>query len=936
METVVYSSRRPDVSQPARSLRSSALESGPGISAARSTASRGAVPSSNNNQAAVNSSIISRTTAPGRSGAALNPSAPQAIARTTGTQRGSNTSVTAVISATATDAGAMTGRLRPSNISRVPSISQRTGTTAGPTPNGTAVGSGNAASTVITRLRQGAPTSTSAALQPTPATAAAALSTTGRTGGGYGPPAAAAARSSTRPMLTTSGSSANRSSQQPGPTNTATSTNNRPSIRDTRTLSTSSSAPAPPATSRNTTFSRTSPLTGNQSSTGDGGLARSISNVNSRVQAGSASNSANNVGQSGSAVLRSVIEASLIFPSGSNNDTSPTSPQPGASNSPTSSPHWHANSASLAAMNNQIECPSGLPHPGSSSSSSTNNHGSGGEGINDLRGRIRGVAGGLTAVHSSSAIAPPSARSTAVEEALSSGSGSRSNAYLEATRRRNSGRAASLSVPTASSDSVWGGSMATALAAAGINPIGGVAAASSSNASRTFSQGTAARGTAAIDGNLSRQAPVPLSSAAATSSSLLEHSASGAARGALAASLGRLNAAANAASASLTSGTSLFPPAPPSQTASSSNPASHNVSSSSLRRRRLISPAQDAESSSSSSSSSSSEEDDGAGRIRARSSTRDQQGLGSSSSSTMYSRGTTTSNTTAGTVTTGQAAGSGASSSASNSDAGPASSTRSRSLPEALARLDEARENLRAGLERREMDRSMMLRSVLGGGGGDHLLEEMQLALAISLSIQEAQREREAAASNSYRFRSSSNSLPGALGGLLSALTGGGMFPSGSRDDDENASAAGGDGTGTATVIRRPMVFFDNMSGGFGVAMTGPGNSISMLPMRALLGNRGAGEGGGRGGMFGMTYESLQSLEDVRVHAPKEVVDGLKTSIFKTGGSVDGTCSICQLDYDAGDKIAHLPCSHTYHHACVAQWLGSYSKKCPVCKGEVC
>ncbi|GMI24907.1 hypothetical protein TeGR_g14425, partial [Tetraparma gracilis] len=43
------------------------------------------------------------------------------------------------------------------------------------------------------------------------------------------------------------------------------------------------------------------------------------------------------------------------------------------------------------------------------------------------------------------------------------------------------------------------------------------------------------------------------------------------------------------------------------------------------------------------------------------------------------------------------------------------------------------------------------------------------------------------------------------------------------------------------------------------------------------------------------------------------------------------TCSICLCDYEAEDKVVHLPCNHLFHDDCLGEWV-KRNVKCPMCQ----
>ncbi|CAI5483852.1 unnamed protein product [Closterium sp. Yama58-4] len=91
-----------------------------------------------------------------------------------------------------------------------------------------------------------------------------------------------------------------------------------------------------------------------------------------------------------------------------------------------------------------------------------------------------------------------------------------------------------------------------------------------------------------------------------------------------------------------------------------------------------------------------------------------------------------------------------------------------------------------------------------------------------------------------------------------------------------------------------------------------------------------------------MTYEELTALGEVIGTESKGLaqatIDALPRVAYSTRTPLrrgEDMCAICQLEYEEGEELLLLPpCHHSYHEACVLQWLGR-NKVCPVCKEEV-
>ncbi|XP_053156549.1 E3 ubiquitin-protein ligase ZNRF4-like [Hemicordylus capensis] len=64
---------------------------------------------------------------------------------------------------------------------------------------------------------------------------------------------------------------------------------------------------------------------------------------------------------------------------------------------------------------------------------------------------------------------------------------------------------------------------------------------------------------------------------------------------------------------------------------------------------------------------------------------------------------------------------------------------------------------------------------------------------------------------------------------------------------------------------------------------------------------------------------------------------GIRMKTFKRGDAYD-LCVICMVEYEEGDRLEILPCTHAYHHMCINTWFLTQpraERTCPICKQKV-
>ena len=57
--------------------------------------------------------------------------------------------------------------------------------------------------------------------------------------------------------------------------------------------------------------------------------------------------------------------------------------------------------------------------------------------------------------------------------------------------------------------------------------------------------------------------------------------------------------------------------------------------------------------------------------------------------------------------------------------------------------------------------------------------------------------------------------------------------------------------------------------------------------------------------------------------------------VKKLESRAEGSCPVCQSEWEEGDEVRILPCEHQFHTKCIDQWLKKHRANCPLCKKDV-
>ena len=82
---------------------------------------------------------------------------------------------------------------------------------------------------------------------------------------------------------------------------------------------------------------------------------------------------------------------------------------------------------------------------------------------------------------------------------------------------------------------------------------------------------------------------------------------------------------------------------------------------------------------------------------------------------------------------------------------------------------------------------------------------------------------------------------------------------------------------------------------------------------------------------------SFEDKPEFKKITKEEIINNLETVIYKKNNSSikNSSCPIYYIDFDDGDELIRLPCSHCFVPEAIRKWLSEESNECPVCRHEL-
>lgn len=151
------------------------------------------------------------------------------------------------------------------------------------------------------------------------------------------------------------------------------------------------------------------------------------------------------------------------------------------------------------------------------------------------------------------------------------------------------------------------------------------------------------------------------------------------------------------------------------------------------------------------------------------------------------------------------------------------------------------------------------------------------------------------------------------------------------QNEGNNGNGNGG-GLDLASLLRNRNRNANNGNGNNGNNGNGNSNANASL-MASLLANRGMLGGNQQSDATeDLLHNSLfPALKNMDKGIKKRELDQLPTEKYKKDIHIESQCPICMEEFEEGEAIMKVSCSHIFHDHCYKDWL-RHNNTCPLCK----